>query len=580
MYKFARICLGVLSTFLLSSAVFSATFTVTKTADTNDGACDADCSLREAIGAANSAAGDDVINFGAIFGSNQTITLSLGEMVIANNGSLTINGNGANLLTIDANNSSRILATSASVVATINGITFTRGTGAGATDNGRGGAIYNAGGTLTLNNSIITGNNAANGGGLNNASSGSPAVPANLTLNNCIVSNNTSAGSGGGMQNFSTSTLTINNSTFIGNTSLGSTGGGGGQFNGAVRITNSTFVNNAATGGSGGGFQTNGTLGTIITNVTITGNSSTNNGGGIHRGTTNANFFIRNTIVAGNNGIGTSPDITNSTGGTTSLGNNIIGNVGTSTGWIASDQQNVNPLLSPYGFYGGSVNTFLPLSASTAINGGQNCVVDLSCTSNNPPIAVTTDQRGAARPFGASVDIGAVEASSDYVAILPNAAANQSYNFVIAPSIPGFTYLLNSGSFGGITLTSNASMAFLSGAPNQTGTFDSVVQITNNVNSTTQKYRITVTGNAASAIIGGRVLTSTGQPLSNITVSISNGSGVLQTTTTSGFGYFTFTALPAGQVYTISAASKRFAFTPQNVTPSGDVTDIVITPND
>ncbi len=39
------------------------TFTVTKTADTNDGTCDADCSLREAITAANANAGTDTIAF-------------------------------------------------------------------------------------------------------------------------------------------------------------------------------------------------------------------------------------------------------------------------------------------------------------------------------------------------------------------------------------------------------------------------------------------------------------------------------------------------------------------------------------
>ena len=39
----------------LSSTVFPAVFTVTKIADTNDGVCDADCSLREAVAAANAA---------------------------------------------------------------------------------------------------------------------------------------------------------------------------------------------------------------------------------------------------------------------------------------------------------------------------------------------------------------------------------------------------------------------------------------------------------------------------------------------------------------------------------------------
>src|SRR5262245_17974033 len=40
-----------------------ATFTVTKIADTNDGTCNADCSLREAINAANATAGTNTINF-------------------------------------------------------------------------------------------------------------------------------------------------------------------------------------------------------------------------------------------------------------------------------------------------------------------------------------------------------------------------------------------------------------------------------------------------------------------------------------------------------------------------------------
>ncbi len=45
------------------SPAFAATYTVTKTADTNDGTCDSDCSLREAIVAANANAGADTIEF-------------------------------------------------------------------------------------------------------------------------------------------------------------------------------------------------------------------------------------------------------------------------------------------------------------------------------------------------------------------------------------------------------------------------------------------------------------------------------------------------------------------------------------
>jgi CSLREA domain-containing protein len=49
--------------FSLAGKVLAATYTVTKTADTNDGTCDADCSLREAIAVANGNAGNDEIDF-------------------------------------------------------------------------------------------------------------------------------------------------------------------------------------------------------------------------------------------------------------------------------------------------------------------------------------------------------------------------------------------------------------------------------------------------------------------------------------------------------------------------------------
>ena len=429
MNKFARIFTGLMFVFLLTITAFSATFTVTKTADTNDGTCDADCSLREAITAANSAASDDIINFNGRFSARRRLSFSLGELVINNNGSLTLNGTGANLLTVDGNMSTRILTINVAT-AFINGVTFTHGNGAGALNTGRAGAIYNAGGTTVINNSVITANTAANGGGLNNASAGTPSVNGNLTLNNCVVSNNTSTSSGGGMQNFSTSTVTINNSTFLGNTSGGTTGGGGAQFNGIVRITNSTFANNNAPGGTGGGFQSNGS-GQIITNSTFSGNTATTSGGGIHRGTTNANFFIRNSIIAGNNGVSTSPDVTNSAGGIVSEGNNIIGNVGTSTGWISSDLLNINPLLNPLADNGGLGMTFLPMTGSPAINAGQNCVLDLTCATNNPPQVVTTDQRGVMRPQGAAVDIGAVEV-----------AASMSVNAAISGRVLSFRWIV------------------------------------------------------------------------------------------------------------------------------------------
>ena len=56
-------------------------------------------------------------------------------------------------------------------VVNINNLRFTDGNGVGAINTGRGGAIYNVGGTMVITNSIITGNSATIGGALNNAAS-------------------------------------------------------------------------------------------------------------------------------------------------------------------------------------------------------------------------------------------------------------------------------------------------------------------------------------------------------------------------------------------------------------------------
>src|SRR5947207_2650268 len=77
------------------------TLVVTKTDDTDDGICDADCSLREAVFAANNSTGDDVITFDpSVFGSPQTILLSGGSLQPTTSSMITINGPGARLLTI------------------------------------------------------------------------------------------------------------------------------------------------------------------------------------------------------------------------------------------------------------------------------------------------------------------------------------------------------------------------------------------------------------------------------------------------------------------------------------------------
>src|SRR5207244_3305019 len=83
----------------------AAVFNVTKTADTNDGACNSDCSLREAIIAANPVGtGADTINVPA---GSYRLTLAGGDNTAATGDldirdDMTIVGAGASSTVIDA----------------------------------------------------------------------------------------------------------------------------------------------------------------------------------------------------------------------------------------------------------------------------------------------------------------------------------------------------------------------------------------------------------------------------------------------------------------------------------------------
>jgi CSLREA domain-containing protein len=185
--------------------------TVTKTADTQDGVCDADCSLREAIAASSSG---DTIQFNipatdaGCSGNICTINLTLGTLDI--NKDLTIDGTGANNLIVRrADNAFQfsIFTVRQNVNATILDMTITNGNSPF-----RGGAIdKQRGGSLTLTNVVISGNTAAYyGGGI--------FTEAPTTLNTSTVTGNHAGYAGGGIFLNQTS-LILNNSTVTGNTS-------------------------------------------------------------------------------------------------------------------------------------------------------------------------------------------------------------------------------------------------------------------------------------------------------------------------------------------------------------------------
>ena len=243
-------------------------------ADENDGDYSpGHFSLREAIDLTNDHVGvADAISFSPALGGG-TIGLELGELVITD--AVTINGPGASLLTIQAydptpamknGDGQRIFnindQTATQQPVTISGLTLT-----GADLDNKGGAILSTE-NLTVVDSILTGNftkdlNGNSGGAIYNDGG-------TLSVNRTTLSNNHGGDGGGAILNHSGS-ATIANSLFEQNSTRFS---GGGIFNdgGFMKVSDSTLSNNTA-GYAGGGLFTRNNVATL-TSVTITGNTA------------------------------------------------------------------------------------------------------------------------------------------------------------------------------------------------------------------------------------------------------------------------------------------------------------------
>ena len=253
----------------------AATFTVTKTADTNDGTCDGDCSLREAITAANLAPGLDTIMLPngvhtiAIAGISED-TNATGDFDFTDAAGVIVQGTSQAGTIVDGAMLSRVFHVLAGP-ATFNDLTVRNGSAQGIVDDG--GGVLNAGGVLTLNRCTFTLNAAVGrGGAVRNEG-------AAVILTDSTVSNNTAMDDGGGIHNAFAGDVTITGSTISGN-SAGMAGDGIFNTGDDVTITNSTVSGNVAVG-DGGGFFDEGDD-SMITGSMISGNTAMDDGAGIH----------------------------------------------------------------------------------------------------------------------------------------------------------------------------------------------------------------------------------------------------------------------------------------------------------
>jgi hypothetical protein len=267
-------------------------------------------SLRDAL---SRAVNGDVINFDeGLAGS--TITLTSGELTVA--ADVSIEGLGADQLTVSGDFASRVFTVAPGVTASLSGLRIARGA-----DGGKGGGVWNRGtlsvddctielnsagaggavgndGILTLDHDTLRFNSANEGGGLYD----SPFLSRATVSATGFFGNHASSGGAVAAELFSQASL--DGCTFLGNVA----NFGGGVFNdqAVVRVSASTFAVNATPASGAGGAVAMIFAGTTtIDGCTFAANSAGGGGAVLNEGTETSQFqisdstFIRNTATDG-----------------------------------------------------------------------------------------------------------------------------------------------------------------------------------------------------------------------------------------------------------------------------------------
>ena len=453
----AAILLSGIAWIVTATPAAANTINVTTTADELNSA--GDCSLREAIRAANldqrvdgctAGNGADIINLPAgtydfstaLIGTGEDEALT-GDLDIRDD--LTIIGAGMGSTIIDANYYDRVFHLLSAGNVTLAGVTITQGD---AHDN-YGGGIYVAGSNLTLIDSEVKNSRTGfgTGGGLYNGGGIAIRFVSAVTVVNSRVHLNTSAGGGGGIavgaNTVESSSLTLRDSRVDHNEAItgggiynlrpltvtgslidnnlanaGSQGGGGIYSGSTAFISNSTISGNSSNS-QGGGIAASSEVPIFLYNVTITGNTAdednllpAGDGGGISNN--NGHVYLRNSLIAGNFDKSTASKILDCAGTFDSDDYNLIQSAAgcTLTGDTSHNLIGVDPFLQALADNGGPTETHAVSSASPAVATGDPD----GCLDHQGELS--TDQRGFVRPVqghpagGPICDIGAYEHDS------------------------------------------------------------------------------------------------------------------------------------------------------------------------
>ena len=331
----------------------AAAFTVTKTADTNDGTCNADCSLREAVVAANALPGHDNISIPA---GNYALTGAAGENASAT-GDLDVTDS------VSFNGS---------------GMTTTQINGSGIENTIE---VFDSAATLILTD-LSVGN--ATGDGVHAAAS-------NISLLNVVVGENTDDGvettsgnvelvSGWATANLSDGIVTTSGNVTVTRSTISNNGDDGVQTTtGNIITTNSTISTNTSDG-----------LVVEDANITVNWSTVALNGAEGVQATESGLLVFHGALIANNADADCSPTVEASDNSM-----DTDGSCDLSGGEVSNGTANLGPLQNN----GGTTLTHALLTGSDAIDaGGTSCPED--------------DQRGATRFAGAACDSGAYEGVS------------------------------------------------------------------------------------------------------------------------------------------------------------------------